>query len=155
MNPAAPRCRWILGNSIIDIMPTDGAALGLNTTWFAEALETAKPRVVGQSTFNVIAPEAFLATKLIAYQERGDGDIYGSKDLEDLMTVIDGREAIVAEVDATLPDLRSFIVCEIQRLLQQPGLREALPGFLPPGEEERAAGLRAKLEQLSQLRLKV
>jgi predicted nucleotidyltransferase len=93
MSAGAPRCRWTLGDSIIDIMPTDGAALGLNTMWFAEALATAKPRVVGQSTFNVIAPEAFLATKLIAYRERGDGDIYGSKDLEDLMTVIDGRDA--------------------------------------------------------------
>ena len=31
MSPGAPLCRWVLGNLMVDIMPTEGAALGLNT----------------------------------------------------------------------------------------------------------------------------
>jgi hypothetical protein len=34
----APLCRWTLGAVTVDIMPTAGDGLGLNTTWFAEAL---------------------------------------------------------------------------------------------------------------------
>ena len=41
IRPRAPRCRWVLGNLTVDIMPTEGGFLGLNTAWFKEALATA------------------------------------------------------------------------------------------------------------------
>lgn len=37
----APKCGWVLDNLTVDIMPTDGSTLGLNTAWFKEALATA------------------------------------------------------------------------------------------------------------------
>lgn len=47
MRPGAPKCRWLLGGKlVVDVMPTDGAALGLNTQWFTEALASASERVV-------------------------------------------------------------------------------------------------------------
>ena len=38
MSEGAPICRWRLGELIVDIMPTQGEQIGLNTKWFAEAL---------------------------------------------------------------------------------------------------------------------
>lgn len=70
-------------------MPTDGAALGLNTAWFAEALATATVRTVAHSSFSIVSPVAFLATKFVAFIDRGKGDLYASKDLEDFMAVVD------------------------------------------------------------------
>ena len=40
---------------------------------------------------------AFFATKQVAFADRGGGDYRASHDLEDLITVIDGRAHIVAE----------------------------------------------------------
>ena len=37
----------------------------------------------------------------MAFSDRGDGDYYDSHDLEDFITVIDGRDNIVAEVSHT------------------------------------------------------
>jgi len=59
-------------------------------------------------------------------------DYYGSHDLEDFITVIDGRAEIVAEVDRASPGLRRFVITSIQQLLSDPKFRDALPGHLPP-----------------------
>jgi predicted nucleotidyltransferase len=99
MRQGAPKCRWILGDLTVDIMPTDGAGLGLNTAWFAEALATATLQTVAHSEFRIVSPVAFFATKYTAFLDRGDHDYYGSHDLEDFMTVVDGRASIVAEID--------------------------------------------------------
>ena len=87
MRQGAPKCRWILGGLTVDIMPTDGASLGLNTAWFAEALATSSVQTVAHSEFRIVSPVAFLATKYTAFLDRGDHDYYGSHDLEDFMTV--------------------------------------------------------------------
>ena len=45
-----------------------------------------------------------------AFSGRGRGDYAGSHDLEDLLTVIDGRAAIVQEI-ANVASLGSYIAC--------------------------------------------
>jgi hypothetical protein len=103
MRQGAPRCRWVLGKLTVDIMPTEGAFLGLNTAWFAEALATATERGFGNVRLKLISPVAFLATKYAAFCDRGNGDYYASHDMEDFITVIDGRDGIAAEI-ANAPD---------------------------------------------------
>jgi len=50
----------------------------------------------------VVTAPYFLATKLEAFRGRGRDDYANSHDLEDLLTVIDGRETLVQEVAGTL-----------------------------------------------------
>jgi hypothetical protein len=99
MREKAPKCRWVLGNLTVDIMPTEAEFLGLNTAWFKEALATATEREFAQTKLKLISPVDFLATKHVALIDHGDGDYYASQDLEDFVTVIDGLEMIVAEVN--------------------------------------------------------
>ena len=44
------------------------------------------------------SPVGFIATKYVAFLDRVAADYYASHDLEDLITVIDGREKIIEEV---------------------------------------------------------
>jgi len=87
MTPGAPMCRWKLGILTVDIMPTEGSHIGLNTKFFKEALATAAPRAIGGTPLRLIAPVAFLATKYMAFHDRGDADYYGSHDLEDFISL--------------------------------------------------------------------
>lgn len=48
MREGAPRCRWVPGDLTVDIMPTEGAEIGLNTAWFKEALATATERKIAR-----------------------------------------------------------------------------------------------------------
>jgi predicted nucleotidyltransferase len=147
MRPGAPRCRWVLGNLTVDIMPADGDFLGLNTAWFREALASATRRAVPGGTLRIVSPVGFIATKYIAFLDRGAGDYYASHDLEDLITVIDGREKIVDEIAAADPALRNFVTKAIAALVAAEDFMEALPGHLPAdaASQGRLAGLRRKL----------
>lgn len=102
MREGAPKCRWIFGDTIVDIMPAGGDYLGLNTAWLQEAVDTAKTIQVGAATLSIVEPAAFLATKLEAFNDRGDGDYLASHDLEDVITVVDGRRHIVEDVQLAL-----------------------------------------------------
>ena len=106
MREKAPKCRWVLGDLTVDIMPTDGAFLGLNTAWFKEALATATVLEIAHTRLKLISPVAFLATKHVAFADRGDDDYSACHDVEDFHTVIDGRENIVAEVNEAPAELR-------------------------------------------------
>ena len=75
---------WVLGQLVVDIMPTDGEFLGLNTAWFKEALATATAREFAHTSLKLVSPVGFLATKYVAFLDRGAGDYYASHDLEDL-----------------------------------------------------------------------
>ena len=41
-SPDAPVCRWIVGNCLLDVMPTDEGILGFGNRWFSEAIRTAE-----------------------------------------------------------------------------------------------------------------
>lgn len=153
MRAGAPLCRWRLGNLTVDIMPTEGPVLGLNTVWFKEALATATEKEFAHTRLKLISPAAFLATKYTAFIDRGGGDYQASHDLEDFVTVIDGREGIVAEVDKALPKLRACLTAAVQNLLDASAFDEALSGHLPSDQasQQRLPGLRAKLRGIAAL----
>jgi hypothetical protein len=141
MREKAPKCRWVLGNLTVDIMPTEGGFLGLNTAWFAEALATATECEFGHVRLKLISPVAFLATKHIAFSDRGGGDYYASHDLEDFVTVIDGREGIVTEVDKAPAELRDYVIGAVRSLIATRQFDEALPGQIPPDQASQPATL--------------
>jgi hypothetical protein len=101
----------------------------------------------------VISPVAFLATKYVAFSDRGDGDFYASHDLEDFVTVIDGREKIVAEVDAAPAGLREYVIKSVRDLVGNSSFLEALAGHLPgdSASQRRLPGLRNKLRGIGEL----
>lgn len=150
----APRCRWKMGDLTVDIMPTQEAGLGLNTRWFAEALAGADLRAVRPGVnLRLISPAGFVATKLTAFFDRGGGDYYGSRDIEDALTVIDGRANIVAEVESAAPAMRAFIGESVAHLLAIGEFRDALSAALPSdaANQARLPLLLGKLRALSAL----
>jgi hypothetical protein len=151
----APRCRWTLGGVTVDIMPTEEVGLGLNTSWFPDALATATECEIAHTRLRLVSPVAFLATKYVAFSDRGGGDFYASHDLEDFITVIDGRKNIATEVDAAPAALRGYVIESVRILSENPAFQEALPGHLPgdAGSQSRLSGLRGKLRTITALAL--
>lgn len=79
-----------------------------------------------------------MATKFEAFHERGEGDVVGSHDLEDIVTVIDGRMEIVEDVRVEQFDVRAFVASEVALLLSSTAFLYALPGFLLPDPASQA-----------------
>jgi hypothetical protein len=150
----APICRWIVQDCKVDIMPIESSALGMNSKWFREALELAEPcKLAEDCTVRVITPPCFIATKLEAFKDRGKGDYYGSHDLEDIITVLDGRADIVKDVSLTEPSIRKFISDSLRHMLSHTDFRQALPGHLPAfsRSNQRESIVTQRIEAISQL----
>ena len=154
MRQGAPKCRWLLGGMIVDIMPTDGAELGLNTKGFSEALATAEERTIrGDVRLRLVSAPAFLALKLAAFADRGKNDHLGSRDLEDMLTVIDGRERIIEETQAAPKALRQYVSEGIGVLNEITDFQDSLAGALRSDDasQARLPALKKKLERLAAL----
>ena len=134
----APLCRWRHGALIIDVMPTSAEVLGFANRWYVPALASAQGMYIADLQVRIITPVCFLATKLEAFRARGGGDVGGSHDLEDVITVIDGRPEIVAEVQAAPADVRTYLGSEFQHLINTRAFVDALPGFLLPDVANQA-----------------
>jgi predicted nucleotidyltransferase len=99
-------------------MPLDAKILGFSNRWYRAAMESSvTERLPDDLNIRIVTGPFFLATKLEAFKGRGKGDFFASHDLEDLISVVDGRAALVAEVQAGVADLRSYLRAEIKGLL--------------------------------------
>jgi hypothetical protein len=154
-SPEAPICRWIIGTSLLDVMPTDERVLGFSNRWFAQAIRTAESvELPSGQAIRLVTPALFLATKLEAFGGRGRGDFLASHDLEDIITLIDGRPELLDDVRESAPPLRAYIAREIGVLLQNPEFNQALPGHLA-GDSTSQGRLPLIKERLHQLSLMV
>lgn len=152
-SPDAPICRWSVGGALLDVMPTDESILGFGNRWYGEAIHTAAMVVLpsGQK-IRLISPPAFLATKLEAFRGRGGGDFLASHDLEDIITVVDGRPELAKEVHEASVQLREYLVGHLRELLQDNSFLEALPGHLAgdAASQARLPVLTSRLRALAQ-----
>lgn len=131
MAPAAPICRWRLGELEVDLMPTNEAVLGFSNRWYPLAAASAtRLRLPSGVTIHLISAPAFLATKFEAFLTRGRGDPLMSHDLEDIINVVEGRLSVEAEIAASVPDLRAYLAAQFAGLAALPDFRSVLPGLV-------------------------
>jgi hypothetical protein len=74
-----------------------------------------------------------------------------SRDLEDVIAVVDGRAALVGEIQAARNDVRSYLAHEIAKLCGAREFLDALPGHLPPdrASQERITMVLARLKAIA------
>lgn len=131
-SPEAPICRWLKDDIKLDVMPTEPGILGFHNRWYPLAVATANPiEIPGDMMINLISAPVFIATKLEALHGRGKDDYLLSHDLEDIISVIDGRPEIIKEAKESDQELRNYLSEEFHELINDPGFVEALPGKLP------------------------
>jgi len=107
----------------------------------------AQPRMLDEGVIiNVVTAPLFIATKIEAFFDRGEKDFYGSRDLEDVITVVDGRSTTVEEIAKSAPSLRAYLSGRFSELLGETDFIDCLSGHLPPD----SAG-QARLPQLMEM----
>jgi predicted nucleotidyltransferase len=131
---AEPPYRWSYAGLKLDLMPVDPGILGFSNRWYDAVLRGATMMVIGDGVaVRVTDAPSFVATKLEAFLDRGGGDYLSSHDLEDVLSVVDGRSELVAELGKAPPALRGFVAQTFARLLADDGFADALPGLVVDG----------------------
>ena len=100
-SPDAPICRWVGAGVTLDLMPSQPGVLSFHNRWYPLAVSTASPILLPSGrTIRLIAAPVFIATKLEAFKGRGNSDFLASHNLEDIVTVVDGRPQLADELRA-------------------------------------------------------
>lgn len=134
-----PICRWSCDGILIDIMPTDKNVLGFSNTWYKDALtNTISTKINNSISINIISAPYFLATKIEAFKDRGKQAFLLSHDLEDIISLIDGRPEIIDDVSNSSSNLRQYLSLEFSNFIHNKQFTEALPGHLNYTQESEA-----------------
>ena len=76
--------------------------------------------------------------------------MYLSHDLEDIMTVMEGRSTVAREMAAAHEAVRKHVGLSVEALLHMPTFINALPGLLSDPQKEQA--VKARLTQIAKLK---
>ena len=132
-------CRWRIAPFLIDVIPTEKKVFGFGNIWYKEAYNTASEiELPSGVSIRLIASPYFIATKVIAFHNRGNGDFGASHDIEDIITVLNGRKELVDEVRSSSEKLQEFLRDEFEAFLLDPTFTDAVSWHLLPDEISQA-----------------
>lgn len=151
MSADAPICRWRLGELQVDLMPTESSILGFSNPWYPIAMKTAQPLTLPSGTMiKLISAPALMATKFVAFADRGNNDYLASHDLEDIINLIDGRQELHGEIVQSPANLRRYLTEQCQQLLNTDAFHDGLQGFLAYGATQGGQVVKV-VERLTQI----
>lgn len=147
-------CRWRLDDLKVDVLPTDERILGFTNRWYKRAVQEAQRYALPSGTsINVISPPLFVATKLEAFHSRGNRDYGASHDVEDIITVVDGRPELLTEISGADAEVRDYLEDEMDTLLADSAFTSTL-GYHLPGDaanQQRIPIILERLRKIAQL----
>jgi predicted nucleotidyltransferase len=149
-----PIRRWVIDGVIVDLMPPIDSVLGFSNRWYPELITNAVP-VPLPGGIHVLIGDAphLLATKLEAFHGRGENDYRFSRDITDIVVLVDGREELVSEMARAPVNLRQYVVDEFKALIDDPDFDEALSAHLPSDEasQERSSLILSRMRTIASL----
>jgi hypothetical protein len=146
-----PICRWDCDGILLDIMPIEKNVLGFSNKWYEEALKNSISITIKNSkNIHIISAPYFLATKIEAFKDRGQGNFLFSHDIEDIITVLDGRAEIITEINHASNQLKSYLALEFSSFINNANFLQALPGHLndSSGMENRKNIVLARIDEV-------
>lgn len=151
MEDNTPPFRWYWNRLQLDLVPIDAHVLGFANRWYRPGFSAAVTTELapGLALRHLNAPH-FLATKFEAFNDRGERDVYVSHDLEDIITVVDGRAELIDELAAANAAVQDHVIAQVQALLAHPELPNALPGIVT--QPIRAGVVLERLQHIAALR---
>jgi len=135
----APICRFRNGDLVLDVMPTDEQVLGFSNPWYIPAIQHAEKLSLPDGlSVRVITVPYFLATKLVAFEGRGEGDYGMSHDISDVVSVLDGRPEVVADISRSDQDVKTFLAAAARHLLTRTAFTDTISYHLLPDAASQA-----------------
>lgn len=104
-------------------------------SWYIEGLSKTMTSVLPSGrAIQIFSPLYLLASKIEAFLGRGNS-FYFSKDIEDIIVLLDGCEALMKEFDETEGKVKEFVRQWFQENSEE--LQDAVSNFLPSSSKSR------------------
>lgn len=117
-------CRYKVDGLVVDVMPTQSEILGFTNKWYQPGFEHSVSFNLSESKIKIFSPPYFLASKLEAFNGRGNLDGRTSKDFEDIVFVLQNRSSIWAEIKDSNIDVYEYLKDTFSKLISNPNFEE-------------------------------
>jgi hypothetical protein len=126
-----PTCRFSKGALILDVMPTSKEILGFSNEWYPEGIIHSKiVTLPSGAKISIFTTPYFIASKIEAFKGRGGDDYLLSHDLEDIIAVLEGNDAVPDDISTAPDSVRKYIKSEFEVFLDSPDFRESIEGHI-------------------------
>ena len=146
-------CRWIYKGIKVDVMPDDAKIMGFSNPWYNEGIRNSIPYILQKDlTIRIFAPAWFLASKMVAFADRGRYNFRTSTDFEDIIFVIDSRPELPEELKTVDENVKQYIKSEFHKYLINPSISEGIFCALPHDSgKERIEQVRKNMQKIAEL----
>lgn len=145
----APICRWLLEGIKVDVMPSKESILGFAEGWYQAGFSTAmQVKVTDTCSWRVLSPPFAVAAKFAAFWDRGIVDPGASPDLEDIISIVNGRQELRDELANAEPACREYVRGSISKVLANPGTADVIQYHLPLAGQQRASIVHQRLKEM-------
>lgn len=147
-----PTGRWIIDGVPVDVTPVDASVLGFTNRWYRTLVDTAQRIQIAEDlSVRIASPAMFLAAKLEAFRDRGSDDPYMSRDLTDVVTLVDGRPTLGNEIVRVPQPVRDFVRASLGDLVRRNDLLTLVHAHLPPDDasQARAEGILLQMKRIA------
>ena len=141
-------CRYRVQGVVVDVMPTGEQALGFTNDWYVQGYATSTIVALDEHyRIRIFQPTYFLAAKLAAFHNRGGGDGRSSSDFEDIVFILNHRNAIWEELAQAEESVRLFLQDAFRALLDNPYIEEWIAAHLDHSEQRRLLSIMGRLRE--------
>ncbi len=126
----APICRWLYRGFKVAVMSLDASAVGFTNIWYKEGVESAIEVIATPVAVKIFSLPYFLASKIVAFRNRGKNDYMSSRDIEDIVSLLEvaSEELLEKQLQQTSQAVRAFLKNEFQLLLATSEFIDCIPG---------------------------
>jgi predicted nucleotidyltransferase len=143
-------CRYRINGIIVDVMPIDEKVLGFTNSWYETGFAGSQQVEIDPGlTIYLFQPIHFLASKIEAFHSRGGGDGRMSTDFDDIVYLLNNREQICDEINASPEKERSYIQQQFRIWADSPYIDEWVSCHLEHHEQRRLTFIKGGIVALS------
>lgn len=127
-------CRYKYQGIIVDVMPTDPAAIAFSNRWYPDGFKNAvNYQLDNETAIKIFTLPYFIASKWEAFRGRGKNDYRTSKDFEDLIFVIENCEDFHEQLKIAPQGIRAWLKEEWEPLIETDSFEEGIYAHLSGG----------------------
>lgn len=123
-------CRFRYEDIKVDVMSTKAVGWAPANPWFAPGFAQKETVEIEDQKIQILPLPYFFASKFSAFNDRGAKDPRTSQDFEDIVYILDNRTDIVEQLAKVPDDVRPFLADQLQRILDDRIMQEAIIGNL-------------------------
>lgn len=142
MSPGAPICRKIYNDVKVDVMPTEISVLGFTNRWYSQGItKLEKTTLPSKREISILSLPYYIGSKIEAFKQRGNNNYIFSHDIEDIITILDGRMNLYTLFDAETA-IKDYLREELGFMAKDTSFIESVSGHIGYGATRTSRALR-------------